>query len=99
MSRSLRILERAQSDVDDIFSWLARRTVLGSVAWYVALHRAVAQVADAPDSFPDAVESHALGRSLRQSLFKTRRGRVYRIVFEVSDKEITVLRIRGPGQS
>ena len=49
MSRTLRIIERARSDVDEIFNWLVKR-------------------------------------------------RVYRSVFEFSDAEVLLLRVRGPGQ-
>jgi hypothetical protein len=50
-------------------------------------------------SFPEAAESHPLKRDLRHKLFKTRRGRIYRIVFEPGDAEIVILRVRGPGQA
>jgi len=65
----------------------------------LAFGRAVDKVAAAPEVFAEAPESGPLGRSLRQSLFKTRRGRTYRIVFELSEAEIIILRVRGPGQA
>jgi plasmid stabilization system protein ParE len=99
MSRTLRIIERARSDVDGIFNWLVSRSVAGAISWYLAFRRAIEKVVSAPESFAEAAESHPLGRQLRQTLFKTRRGRLYRMVFEVSDTEIMILRVRGPGQS
>src|SRR2546428_7548008 len=99
MSRTLRIVERARSDVDDIFNWLVHRSVQGAISWYLAFRGALEKIASSPESFAEAAESHPLGRPLRQTLFKTRRGRVYRIVFQVSDTEIVLLRVRGPGQS
>jgi plasmid stabilization system protein ParE len=98
MSRTLRIVERARTDVDDIFNWLAHRSVQGAISWYLAFGRAVEKIASAPETFAEAPESGPLGRHLRQSLFKTRRGRIYRIVFELSDAETIILRVRGPGQ-
>jgi hypothetical protein len=73
--------------------------VQGAVSWYLAFCHAIETIASSPEQFAEALESHPLGRPLRQALFKTRRGRVYRIVFETSDTEIMILRVRGPGQS
>jgi len=99
MSRTLRIVERARADVDEIFNWLAQRSVRGAIAWYLAFGQAVERITAAPESCPGAPESAPLRRPLRQSLFKTRRGRMYRVVFELSDTAIILLRVRGPGQS
>jgi len=98
MSRTLRIVERARSDVDDIFGWLVNRSVPGAISWYLAFRRTIEKIDSAPENSAEAAESHPLGRQLRQMLFKTRRGRFYRIIFEVFDTEIIVLRVRGPGQ-
>jgi plasmid stabilization system protein ParE len=98
MSRTLRILERARADVDDIFDWIVHRSVQGAVSWYLAFRRAIAKIELAPESFAEAAEAHALQRPLREAPFKTRRGRTYRIVFEVFNAEILILRVRGPGQ-
>ncbi len=98
MSRTLRILERARADVGEIFNWLARRSVRGAVTWYLAFRHAVAKIAASPESLGEAPEAASLGRPLRQSLFKTRRGRLYRIIVEFSAADILILRVRGPGQ-
>jgi plasmid stabilization system protein ParE len=98
MSCKVHILGRAQADVNSIFNWLARRSVRGAVSWYLAFGRAVEKIAESPDGFPEAPESDPLGRRLRQSLFKTRQGRMYRSVFEKTPTEIVLLRVRGPGQ-
>jgi plasmid stabilization system protein ParE len=98
MSRTLRILERAQADVEAIFDWLVHRSVRGAISWYVAFRRIGEKIADSPENFAEAPESGLLRRDLRQALFKTRRGRFYRIIFEYSDSEVFLLRVRGPGQ-
>jgi plasmid stabilization system protein ParE len=98
MTRTLRIIELARNDVDEIFGWLARRSVRGAVAWYLAFRRAVEGIAASPDLLEEAPESGLLGRPLRETLFKTRRGRSYRIVVELSSAGIVILRVRGPGQ-
>src|SRR6266849_4934972 len=98
MSRTLRILERARIDVDVIFDWLVHRSVRGAISWYLAFGRAARKIADSPESYAEAPESGPLGHPLRHAFFKTRRGRFYRIVFEYSDSEVILLRVRGPGQ-
>src|SRR5437899_11318911 len=99
MSRTLRIVQRARADVDDIFHWLVGRSIPGAISWYLAFGRAVDQIQAAPESFAEAPESHPLGRELRQAFFKPRRGRLYRIVFQVDASEIMVLRVRRPAQA
>jgi plasmid stabilization system protein ParE len=99
MNRSLRIVERARTDVDAIFSWLVRRSVQGAISWYLAFKGAVARVAAAGETYGLAPEGERFARDLREALFKTRRGKNYRIVFEISDTEIVILRVRGPGQA
>ena len=96
MTRTLRIVERARSDVDHVLTWLGQRSVQGPISWYLAFRRAIEKIATSLEVFAEAPESHPLGRPLRQAPFKTRRGRVYRVVFEVSDTEIIILRVRGP---
>src|SRR4051794_30798466 len=98
MSRVLRLVERVQSDVDDIFSWLAQRSVSGAISWYLAFRAALEKIADNPENFAEAPEADRLNRPLRQALFKTRRGRMYRIIFTMIDSDILLLRVRGPGQ-
>jgi plasmid stabilization system protein ParE len=99
MSRTLRILERARADVDAIFNWLAPRSVRGSISWYLAFRRAIDRIGESPEGFAEAGESYRLGRPLREALFKTRRGRTYRIVFEMTETDVLILRVRGPGQA
>ena len=99
MSRTLHIAPRGMADVDDRFSWLVGRSVQGAISWYLAFGRAVEQIQAAPESYAQAPESLPLSRDLRQAFFKTRRGRRYRIVFEVNEQEVIILRVRGPAQA
>jgi plasmid stabilization system protein ParE len=99
MSRPIRIVERARSDVDHIFNWIVHRSMQGAISWYLGFLHKVEEIAASPDSFAKAPESHPIRRPLHQALFKSRRGRVYRIIFEISDQAIIILRVRGSGQS
>lgn len=83
MSRFPRILARARKDIERIFDWLEKRSPQGAVAWYNALFHAVEKIAENPGTYP--IISEALprwNRTIHEALFKTSRGRCYRIVFE-----------------
>jgi plasmid stabilization system protein ParE len=91
--------ERARADVDGIFNWLVGRSVEGAISWYLAFRAAAQRITESPELYSVAPESQSLHRAVRQALFMTRRGRRYRIVFDVSEVEVFILRVRGPGQA
>jgi plasmid stabilization system protein ParE len=99
MNRPVRILNRARADVDEQFNWLVGRSLQGAISWYLAFGRAVDIMGASPESYPLAPESERLQCELRQALFKTRRGRNYRIIFQVNEDAVTILRVRGPAQA
>jgi len=92
------VLRRAQWDVDHIYDWIAKRSPAGAESWYSALKRAVTGLSHHPESCSLAPESQELHREIRQCFFKTRRGRLYRLLFIVAESEVRILRVRGPGQ-
>lgn len=99
MNYSLRILARARKDIEHIFTWIDRRSPRGAVAWYEALFASIERISQAPDGYGVLSEAtRRWNRKICQALFKTRRGRKYRIIFEYKDAEILILRVRGPGQ-
>ncbi|MFO0966049.1 MAG: type II toxin-antitoxin system RelE/ParE family toxin [Gemmataceae bacterium] len=99
MKRLVRITARARADVDAIFVWLARRSPQGAQTWYDAFFEAVAGIAADPDRYSLAAEVLSRwNRTIRQAFFKTPRGRRYRILFEVTEKHVIILRVRGHGQ-
>jgi plasmid stabilization system protein ParE len=88
-----------RDDTETIFSWLQQRSPQGATTWYEALREAVKSVAARPEIYPAFPEAMPRwNRQIHQALFKTPRGRRYRIVFEWTDTEIRILRVRGPGQ-
>jgi plasmid stabilization system protein ParE len=99
MNRIVRIFARARADIEEIFNWLERRSPPGAATWYYALLRSLERIAQNPDRHSIIAEATPRWhRKILQALFKTRRGRRYRVVFEVTEAEIRILRIRGPGQ-
>lgn len=57
------------------------------------------QIKERADSFGVAHENRDLELDVRQALFKTRRGRVCRVIFFVNDRDVYVLRVCGLGQA
>jgi len=98
MTYVVRILGRAQADVDDVYLWLRRSSPTGAVAWYSAFLDRYTGLGENAMSCALAPEAARLGIELRQAFFKTRRGRSYRLLFVVTSGEVRVLRVRGPGQ-
>lgn len=98
MAFTVRVLRRAAADADAIYQWIAKRSNSGAARWYQAfLDALIALERDAPISGL-APEAKRLRIDLRQRLFKTTRGRNYRMLFVMVGSEVRVLRVRGPGQ-
>ncbi len=99
MNRHVVILERAEADIRRIFGWLYRRSPRGAENWLAALESARTQLAEAAEQCSHAHEGGKLRLNIRQLFFKTPRGRRYRIVFDIHENTVAVLRVRGPGQA
>ena len=93
------MLPRASADARCIARYIADRSLPGASAWLVALEQARDRLQLNPLGCALAEENEFFDIDVRQALFKTRRGRVYRLVFTVVENEVRVLRVRGPGQA
>lgn len=94
----LLVLPRAETDIDSIFNWLSGRSLLGAKNWVLALKLAFDRISKDADSLALAPESRLVNEQIRQCLFKTPKGRTYRILCLVEREGVIVLRVRGPGQ-
>jgi plasmid stabilization system protein ParE len=92
------ILRLAKHDIREIAAWISERSRRGAAAWLAAFEKLVDRLAETAPSFPVAEENDEVEVEIRQGLFKTRRGRVYRAIFTIVGDEVRILRIRGPGQ-
>lgn len=98
MPLSLVIEPLAEADVEAVFEYIRQRSPEGAVSWYKAFQAAAHRTVQMPDSYPLAPENTLLNRDVRNFLFKTRRGLVYRGLFVVIEDKLRILRVRGPGQ-
>jgi len=92
-------LRRAQADIRSIAQWLAERSPQGAQAWLQTYDDLLERIATQAPSFGSAPENDDCEFDVRQALFKTRRGRVYRALFFIEAQDVYILRVRGPGQA
>ena len=101
MTFHVRSLGKARQDVDSILNWLIheRKTPQGAAAWLRAYEEAAARLATSANGHALAPENVFVDDTVRQFLFKTRGGRVYRGLYTIDGEEVLILRVRGPGQA
>ncbi len=99
MSFIVRELPKARRDKHSIFGWLNERSPAGAMAWLEAYDSLLERLKQDAASFGLAAESEDCEFEIRQGLFKTRRGRVYRAMFFIEGQDVYILRVRGPGQA
>jgi plasmid stabilization system protein ParE len=96
----VRILPRAEQDAAHIFAYISEHSPDGAIRWWEAFECAIAALGSSnSEAYSIAPENDLTDLTLRQFLFKTRRGKTYRGIFTVVGAEIRVLRVRGPGQA
>jgi plasmid stabilization system protein ParE len=99
MKFTVSVLQRAQADAEWIFGWIANRSPQGAAQWGRAYDATVQELSRDAAQWGLAPENEEVGIELRQKLFKTRRGRPYRLLYTIVGKEVRLLRVRGPGQA
>ena len=92
------VTARAESDLERIGDWLHERSPDGAMCWLAAASAAITGLASSPRRHSPAPENEFSDREVRNVLFKTRRGRIYRAVFYIEDATVVVTHIRGPRQ-
>ena len=78
MSFTVRELPKAKHDKQSIFRWLSNRSPAGAAGWLDAYDSLLERLKHDAASFGLAQESPDCDFDVRQALFKTRCGRVYR---------------------
>lgn len=94
----VQILKKAERDFRQILSHIAGRSKSGAAAWAKAFRNAMTRLENEADHLPLAVENDHVDFEVREVLFKTRRGLVYRALFTIRSDDVYVLHVRGPGQ-
>ena len=98
MKYRIRMLGRAQHDLDSILAWLVARSPAGAQRWLAAFDEANQKLHADPLRYARVSENLRVVFEVRDIFFKTPRGRTYRAIFTVVDEEVRILRIRRPAQ-
>ena len=88
MSFIVHELPRAKADKRHILQWLLERSPPGGKAWLKAYDDALISLANNADAFGEALENKDCPLlEVKQTFFKTRRGRVYRLLYFVEESQ------------
>src|SRR5690349_5858249 len=99
MSFRVKLHPLAQEDLDVILDWLSKRSPEAAMTWYSRWEDVLQELGADADKCSLAPESEGCKREVRQVIFKTRRGREYRVLFTFDDQAaVVILHVRGPGQ-
>ena len=98
MSRQVRILPPAQSDLRGIAETIrVRVSVASAKRWAALLRAAIDELADSAERHPEADEAADLGIDLRVR-FAGKRPHIYRILFTFTDHVVNVYKVRHAAQ-
>ena len=70
MKYRVRLLARANRDLERIFAWLAQRSPAGAAAWYEAAIEALTALRDGADQHGLAIESRGLRKAVREAFLR-----------------------------
>ena len=99
MTFHVRTLPKAEADIRSIIKYIHKRSPQGAAAWVDAYERARKHLAEFAEGSSEADENEFFDIDVKQRLFNTRRGRVYRLVFTIVGDEVRILRVRGSAQA
>jgi plasmid stabilization system protein ParE len=98
MRYRVQITAKALHEIDEALGWLAERSLAAATRWYLQLIESIRSLEDNPMRCGVAPESEWYPGKLHQLFHGKRRG-VYRILFEIRDDTVYILRVRHSAQS
>lgn len=89
---------RVKRELDATLAWLVAQSKPGAARWLQQWDEVLVSLAKNPLSSSIAPENDDHAETIRQIIFKTRRGRRYRALFVIRGETVFVTNLRGPGQ-
>ncbi len=96
MSFSVVIARKAAREIEEQYDWLAQRSEAAANRWRDSLLEAIGTLEEHAERYPEAPEAEWY-EGLRQLLHGKRR-QVHRILFEIREQTVVVLRVRHSAQ-
>jgi plasmid stabilization system protein ParE len=93
MRYSIRITATALAEIDRALDWYIEQSASAAARWYDRVLAAIESLAENPQRCGLAPEKEWFGAPIRQLLVGKRRG-VYRVIFEIRNTTVYVLRVR-----
>jgi toxin ParE1/3/4 len=93
MKYQVEITDPAWVEVQEAYEWLAERAPVAADRWKAGLLEAIGNLETFPAACSLAPETAYFGREIRQLLYGKRHHK-YRILFEIREKMVIVLRVR-----
>lgn len=98
MRYAVQLTTEAYENIEGILTWITEQSVAGAMTWSNRFDEILDDLAEDPQRFPLAPESNYDGTEIRQIIFRTRRGKPYRVLFSIQNDVVYIRHIRGPGQ-
>jgi plasmid stabilization system protein ParE len=96
MSFSVVLARKAAREIEEQYDWLAQRSEAAANRWRTSLLEAIDTLEEHAERCPEAPEAE-WHEGLRQLLHGKRR-QVHRILFEIREQTVVVLRVRHSAQ-
>jgi plasmid stabilization system protein ParE len=98
MNFQVLLLPEAERDFDEILTWINRQSPEGALSWRRAWVKTIRELEQSADHCSVAPESSLYPQHIRHRVFRTRRGKPYRILLTIRGDIAYILHVRGPGQ-
>lgn len=96
MSFSVTIVRKAAREIENQYDWLAQLSQAAANRWRDSFLEAIESLEENPQRCPEAPEAE-WHEGLRQ-LLHGKRQRVHRVLFEIREQTVIVLRVRHSAQ-
>lgn len=89
----------AKREIEKIVDWLVLQSPAGAASWIAALEAAIASLEQDPERNALTSRRTLAQQGIRELRFATRRGRRYRVLYNIQDRVVNVLHVYAPGQN